>query len=494
MSNFYYFSRKIFSVAFIICLVSATSAQDYVKSDFQVSDSDEFYAQDLRMSASQGGEMFLSWGIAGQGELQYKAVSSQGMLISDQDTIDSPRSNMQGHVAHNNLGNCMALFQGHLSSWSVMVQTFDLLGDEFGESQVLDLSTSEQMNIYRSSVNANHLNQFGVCLPVTEGLLAVKLSDTGVQLPGEILLKPGPEFYADLYGMMTHEEEYILVWIDFSDGNIWGQKFTGEGVSIGDAFKVSDNGENNILASPIICSDTSGRFVVVWTVKINNGTDIYSQLFAPDGDRLGSNTLIREKYGPDNSTNISADMDETGKYIVAWQDTETDSLFIRLQQVGNNGNLVGDNFRATTINNLPEPGDNPLPLQQDPNVSLIRDTIYLAWTNYNPDLHHRYTIYANLQKWKNPDISGIHRADGKQRELKVYPNPAREFLLVKFPSELQGPGIIKIYTSTGSLLDQRKIQVSGQEIQLYLPGLGKGAYIMEAELGSVRLTELFILE
>ena len=42
---------------------------------------------------------------------------------------------------------------------------------------------------------------------------------------------------------------------------------------------------------------------------------------------------------------LSADMDEDGKLIVAWQDNENDSLFIYLQQVDNTGVLVGGKFR-----------------------------------------------------------------------------------------------------------------------------------------------------
>ena len=79
-------------------------------------------------------------------------------------------------------------------------------------------------------------------------------------------------------------------------------------------------------------------------------------MFDKDGDRLGSNTLIVDDYVSINTNNLSADMDEDGKVIVAWQDNENDSLFIYLQQVDNMGVLVGGQYRATTVNNDMAPG------------------------------------------------------------------------------------------------------------------------------------------
>ena len=486
--------RKMYSLIFIFSLVSAVSAQDYVKSDFQVSDASPYNYLEVRMSVSDPGQMFISWGVAGRGPIQYKTVSSQGTLLSVQDTVDSPTNNYAGQLVHNGLGNCMVMFEGHKgdSDWSVMAQAFDVSGSEFGESLSLDLITTESINGARTSLNSNSQNLFGAILPGTDSAIAVILSETGELLPDEVILKPEPGVVFNMAGIMTYAGDFILVWIDYSDGNVWGQKFENNGSPSGSSFQISNLIGDQNLMSPLVCTDTTGRFAVIWNAAGPDGTDLYSQLYDKDGGKLGSNALIIEEFAPNNSNNLSADMDYDGKFIVAWQNSENDSLYIYLQQVDNMGAPEGGKYRATTINN-DMPGGISIPAQQSPSVRLMRDTIYLAWANINSELSNTYTVYANIRKWKIHDTTGPDNPGMVNGDLVLYPNPSNGLLSLKFPAEVSEDVTINIYASQGSLVSQRMIRVTGREIRISLPELAEGYYYLEVRAETFQASESFII-
>jgi hypothetical protein len=487
--------RKMYSLTFIFSLVLAVSAQDYVKSDFQVSDTSPYNYREVRMSVSGTGQMFISWGVAGRGQIQYKTISSEGTLLSVQDTVDSPANNYQVQLVHNGLGNCMVMFEGHKgdNDWSVMAQTFDASGSEFGESQSLDLITTESINGARTSLNSNRQNLFGAFLPGTDSAIVVMLSETGELLPDEVILKPEPGvfFNMNMTGIMTNAGDFILVWVH-SDGNIWGQKFENNGSPSGSSFQISNKIGDKISQHPIVCTDTAGRFAVIWNAADINGNDLYSQLYDKDGGKLGSNTLIIEEFAPNNSNNLSVDMDYDGKFIVAWQNSENDSLFIYLQQVDNMGAPVGGKYRATTINN-DMPDGISIPAQVSPSVRLMRDTIYLAWANHNSELSNTTTVYANIRKWKIHDTTGPNKPGMVNGDLVLYPNPSNGLLSLKFPTELSEDMTINIYTSQGSLVSQRMIHVTGQEIRISLPELAEGYYYLEVRAETFQASESIII-
>lgn len=485
--------RKMAPLAFIFSLISAVSAQDYVKSDFQVSDESHLYYQEVRMSVSDTNQMFITWGKAGRGPIQYKTVSSKGTLLSLQDTVDCPADNYPGQMVHNGLGNCMVMFHGSEGNydWSVMAQTFDPSGSEFGVSQSLDLMTEEKINIARASLNSNRQNLFGAVLPGLDSTIVVMLSETGDLLPGEVILKPAPAFPYSTAGIMTHAGDYIMAWRNLSDGHIRGQKYEANGTPSGSSFQVSDDDDGVML--PFLYTDTTGRFVVTWYGSNNGKSAFYSQLYDKDGGKLGTNALIIDDYVPNNTNNVSADMDEEGKLIVAWQDTENDSLFIYLQQVDNTGLPVGGKYRATTINNDMAPGGQ-LPSQSSPSVKLVRDTIYLAWSNSNAELSNTSTVYANIRKWKIFDTTGTDKPGKANGDLILYPNPSNGLLSLKFPTEVSEAVIINIYTSQGALVSQQTIHVTGQEARISLPELAEGHYYLEAQSETFHVSKPFIIQ
>ena len=487
--------RKMLSVAFVFSLISAVSAQDYVKSDFQVSDASIYYYQEVRMSVSDAGQMFISWGLAGDGPIQFKTVSSEGTLFSEQDTVDSPRSNYPGQLVHNGHNNCMVMFDGYVGDydWSVMAQTFDASGSEFDVSQSLDPNTTETFNIARASLKSNRQYQYGAVLPAMDSTIVVMLSETGALLPDEVVLKPEPGVVSDMGGIMTFAGDFILVWLDYSDGNVWGQKFEDDGAPSGNSFQISNKTEDQYLMYPFLCTDTTGHFAVIWYASGNNRYDVYSQLYDKDGSKLGSNALVIEEFAPNNTNNLSADMDDDGKFILAWQDSENDSLFIYLQQVDNLGTPEGGKYRATTINNDMAPGGISIPNQASPSVRLIRDIIYLAWANYNHELSNTSTVYANIRNWKIYDNTGTDKSQKANGDLVLYPNPSNGLLSLKFPADVSEAVTINIYTSQGSLVSQRITHVSGQEVRISLPELAEGHYYLEARSETFHASESFII-
>ena len=134
-----------------------------------------------------------------------------------------------------------------------------------------------------------------------------------------------------------------------------------------------------------------------------------------------------------------------------------------------------------------------LPVQTSPSVKLMRDTIYLAWANYNHDLSNAKTGYANIQKWKIPETSRFDQTVSMNRDLILYPNPSQGFLSLKFPAQVSEAVTINIYISQGSLVSQRMIHVSGQEVRIGLPELAEGYYFLEVLAETFQASESFVI-
>ena len=133
---------------------------------------------------------------------------------------------------------------------------------------------------------------------------------------------------------------------------------------------------------------------------------------------------------------------------------------------------VGGNYRATTINNDIQPGTS-LPKQIDPSVKILRDTIYLAWANYNQDVSNRQDIFANIQKWI-PDYTGLDQQINTAVQTTVYPNPSAGIFSLIMDREYSGRLELEVYNATGSLVKRETRPWSGAETTIDISGVPVG--------------------
>ena len=285
-----------------------------------------------------------------------------------------------------------------------------------------------------------------------------------------------------------------MVWRNIISGNIHGLRYTPEGVPIGDIFQVSQKEENNYIQSIALGRDTSGNFAVGWSTNKDSITYIYSQLFNAEGVSVGSNTRISDEQSNfiHASGKMSIGMDVDGKFVIAWPDNRgNDTTFIYLQQLDNQGERVGGNYRATSINNNTQPGIS-LPAQVHPCVHILRDTIYLAWANYNQDVSNRVNIFANIQTWM-PDVTGIDPQVLIPVETNVYPNPSAGIFTLNIDHDYYGQLELEVYNASGVLVKREIRSWSGQEESIDLSAVPEGMYYLNIKGDSFKSTTPLII-
>lgn len=292
---------------------------------------------------------------------------------------------------------------------------------------------------------------------------------------------------------MTTSGDIILIWsTGFGTGELRGQRYTPEGIPIGDSFLVGEIEGSNTMQDFALAADNSGNFVVVWSIYEGSKSEIYSQLFTAEGATVGANTLISDEQSNYEVANgeMSIDMDEDGKSVIAWSDTRgSDTSYIYFQQLDNQGVPVGGNYRATTINNEISPENPALTVQREPIVRILRDTIYLAWVNSNQDVSNRWDIFANIQLWMVPDVSGIDQSAIKTPGIEVYPNPSKGIFSMKLENDYTGSFDWELFSAAGVLVRKETGLFSGREGSINLSDVSEGMYFIRIKLDSFHETK-----
>ena len=148
---------------------------------------------------------------------------------------------------------------------------------------------------------------------------------------------------------------FIVIWQKSSlknfilDYDIWGQIYSFDGMPIGDNFRVSDD----IITSDALQSDPSvsvmdqDHFIITWGDSRNDNVDIYGQIYARDGKKVGANIKINDDMSGSwqNFPKVAGNKDN-GFLVVWWDERNVTSRDLYAQKFSSNGNKIGDNFKV----------------------------------------------------------------------------------------------------------------------------------------------------
>ncbi len=167
---------------------------------------------------------------------------------------------------------------------------------------------------------------------------------------------------------------FIVVWQDKRDGSqydIYGQRYLSDGNPAGDNFKVNTDSGDAYQGTPSIAIDSTGNFVVVWVDGRNGMSELYGQLYAPDGNPMGANFQINADSGYAQQTEPSVAADQQGNFVVVW----VDGSDIYGQLYSNDGTASGGNFQVN------ETGGNDL---YSPKAAMDESgNFVVVWDNYH---------------------------------------------------------------------------------------------------------------
>ena len=141
---------------------------------------------------------------------------------------------------------------------------------------------------------------------------------------------------------------FVIVWIDERNGNrdIYFQRYTSTGTPLGANIKVNNDATNSDQISPSISMDATGNFVIAWQDFRNSNWDIYFQRFTDTGTTLGNNTKANDDAGNDFQYYPSISMDGIGDFVVTWQDFRNSNWDINFQRYTNTGTTLGNNVKV----------------------------------------------------------------------------------------------------------------------------------------------------
>lgn len=178
---------------------------------------------------------------------------------------------------------------------------------------------------------------------------------------------------------------FVITWM--SDINwypdIYAQRYADDGTALGNNFKVNDDDENVLRASPSIASDRSGNFLITWQDYRNGNSDIYAQQYAADGTADGKNLKINDDTGFTSQRSPFASMIGDSNYVILWQDKRSNENEIYAQHVASDGIRSGDNFKINCDEAIPH---RPYRITVNKNGSFV-----MTWSDEREGV---YNIYA----------------------------------------------------------------------------------------------------
>ena len=203
-------------------------------------------------------------------------------------------------------------------------------------------------------------------------------------------------------------------------------------------FQVNENGGlyGVIQYRPSISADDSGNFVITWMDFRNGDWDIYAQRYSRDGSTVGTNFKVNDDQGSKGQYSPSISTDGSGNFVISWSDSSNSDLDIYAQCYSSDGSAVGTNFRVTNTGQ----GN-----QYAPDVELWNGRIYNTWTD-NRACDTDFDIWANVLDWENATgVSDKEPTTEPSAFIsrQNYPNPFNQGTTIQY--ELHHAVKVKIY-------------------------------------------------
>ncbi|MBI9038750.1 MAG: T9SS type A sorting domain-containing protein [Bacteroidales bacterium] len=141
---------------------------------------------------------------------------------------------------------------------------------------------------------------------------------------------------------------FVIVWADERSGeyDIYAQRYSYDGVALGDNFKINDDIGNYVQYWPTVSGHKNGDFIVTWVDKRNDDDyDIYFQRYLADGTAIGYNVKANTDLGDSYQLNPDIVIMESGDFIITWGDIRNENWDIYAQRFLSDGTMLGDNFK-----------------------------------------------------------------------------------------------------------------------------------------------------
>lgn len=245
------------------------------------------------------------------------------------------------------------------SGMGVFGQRFDSTGYKIGNE--FRINTYTDGHQYSPRVPKGILGDFVVAWTSEDqggssfGVYAQRIDSSGNLLGSEFLVNTSTDSAQSLPSVaMQPNLGFVVTWNGYveptGDLEIFSQLFDTDGNPVGGEYRVTNDIDND-QGGPVVASDASGNFAIVWQRSPRTGSDveIVGQRFDSSGNPVGSEFSINIfSDGIQSEPDIA--MDSTGKFVVVWmsyaQDGSEYGVFGRLY--GSNGTPITGEFQVNT--------------------------------------------------------------------------------------------------------------------------------------------------
>jgi hypothetical protein len=206
----------------------------------------------------------------------------------------------------------------------------------------------------------------------------------------------------------------VVTWQDFRNGpyDIYAQRYDPLGNPQGSNLKVNDDAGTASQYNPAVAMANSGNFVITWQDYRNGDFDIYAQMYQSDGSPLGSNFKVNDDVGTTHQYSPAVAMDNSGNFVVTWQDLRNGNYDILAQRYDLSGIPLGSNFKVND--------DLDTLYQYGPVIAMDSSgNFVITWYDYR---NGNYDIYAQRYDFSGTSLgSNLKVNDDAETALQVLP-------------------------------------------------------------------------
>jgi hypothetical protein len=276
---------------------------------------------------------------------------------------------------------------------------------------------------------------------------------------------------------------FVIAWEDHRSGNydIYFQCYNSMGEAQGDNQKANDDAGSTDQYRPTIAMDDSGNFVIAWEDRRHDNNDIYIQRYNSMGIARGTNERANDDAGSTDQYRPSIAMDSGGNFVIVWEDYRygADNPDIIGQRYYPDGTKRGSNYRIVA--------DGPFKLETYPLVAANSQQLAFCWMDNRRA--RGWDIFAKITTWDWEGVTSV--PEQRQRPddfclFQNYPNPFNPATTIEFALPKSAFVTLKVYNLLGEevttlIAEQRAAGI--HKLNWDASGLASGVYLYRLEAG-----------
>jgi hypothetical protein len=492
-----------FFIIFILCIGTIIFAQ--VIPDFQVNEKVGTPYYSTAISVDNSGNFVITWtdGRNGYSDIYAQRYSGDGIALGGNFKVNDDEgsvSQFRSAISSDSNGNFVITWKdGRNEGVNIYAQRYSGDGTVLGSNFIVnDSDTSAVTRPSRNpppSISSDNSGNFVITWTDDRNedcdIYTQRYSSDGIALGSNIKVNDDEGNAKQEFPSISSDSSgnFVITWQDArNEGlNIYAQRYSSDGIAIGDNFKVNSD---TIANQASISSDKSGNFVIIWGYWHNDFYDIYAQRYSHEGTTVGSNFKVNDDDGLwIGIGHHSISIDGNGDFVISWKAKKSDGTddHICAQRYSSDGSLIGQKFRVTSMSDSS---------QGSPDVKLRNGHIYNTWIDERDG---KGDIWANVLDWNDPVgiiDKNMPQTPSAYNLNQNYPNPFNPTTAIGYRLSAVSDVELSIYNLLGqkiAILVNERQQAGDHQVEWDASGFATGIYYYRIEAGEFQDVKKMIL-